>query len=306
MIITFNRSFLSAAGSTWRELVGYLAYASVVCVLYIELGFRFLPISTTPVTVLGTVVSLLLTFRNNSAYDRWWEARKIWGAITNGSRTFGTQVLSLITPVQPGVVSPGALQALHQELIYRHLAYLHALRLQLRGQTDFGEVQAYLSEQDWQQVASSANKATQLNLLQAQRLAGLKAQGLLTDFSHMTILENLKGFFDQQGAAERIRNTPFPEIYDFCTRLVFWVFLGLLPVALLEDFGYKTIFFSWVVAFVFIEVIKVGIIMQDPFKNRPNDTPMSAICRNIEIDLKQMLGETSVPAPLQAREGVLM
>ena len=76
--------------------------------------------------------------------------------------------------------------------------------------------------------------------------------------------------------------------------------------ALLDNTGYRTIFYSWVVAFVFIEIIRIGIIMQDPFSNGPNDVPMSAICRNIEIDLRQMLGETEVPPPLREKNGVLM
>jgi ion channel-forming bestrophin family protein len=307
MIINFNRSFLNAAVTTWPELVGYLLYTSTICVMYLEWQFSFLPINTTPITVLGTVVSLLLTFRNNSAYDRWWEARKIWGGITNQSRSFGAQLLTLITPVSRDVpLTQSELKGLRQELIYRHLAYINMLRLQLRNQTSVDEVKQYLSDKDWQQITAASNKATQLNLMQAQTLAKLKIDGLLSDFAHITLLESVKSFYDQQGASERIKNTPFPRIYDFGTRFVFWVFLSLLPIALLEDFGYKTIFFSWIVAFVFIEVIRLGIIMQDPFRNQANDTPMSAICRTIEIDLKQMLGETSLPLPLKAEEGVLM
>ncbi len=141
MIIDFNRSFISAAGSTWRELLGYLLYSLVICVLYIEWHFRFLPINTTPITVLGTVVSLLLTFRNNSAYDRWWEARKIWGGITNHSRTFGVHLMTLITPVRADHALLSAdILLIRQQLIYRHLAYINMLRLQLRNQTSFEEV----------------------------------------------------------------------------------------------------------------------------------------------------------------------
>jgi ion channel-forming bestrophin family protein len=305
MITTFQRSFIKSADYAWREIAGYLVYTALISFLYKEIELHYLSIGSIPITILATAVTLLLSFRNNSAYDRWWEARNIWGSIINQSRTFSNQIISLIGENNGQSKSENAL-SIHKELMHRHLAYINALRLQLRDISDCQEIKGLLSQNDWEQISKAANKATQLNFLQAQTLSKAKAQGLLSEFNLILIHENLKLLYDSQGAAERIKNTPFPKIYDFGTRLVLWSFLCLLPFALLETFGYRTIFFSVVVSIVFIAVIEIGIIMQEPFQNQPNDISMSAICRNIEIDLRQMLGEASVPSPLKPENGILM
>jgi ion channel-forming bestrophin family protein len=306
MITTFQRSLIKSAGYTWPEIAGYLAYTVVVSFLYVRMGYLFLSIGSVPVTILATAVTLLLSFRNNSAYDRWWEARKIWGSVINQSRTFGMQAMSMVLSPDPEKGVSLKAQDTHQELIYRHLAYVNALRLQLRNKEVLGEIREFLPTKDTERIASAVNIATQLNFLQAETLSMAKAQGLISELNFISLQENLKLLYDFQGAAERIKNTPFPKIYDFGTRLVLWVFLLLLPFALLETFGYRTIFYSCVVSIVFIEVLRLGILMQEPFLDQPNDIPMTSICRNIEIDLRQMLGESVIPSPWKAENGVLM
>lgn len=306
MITTFQRSLYKSAGYTWPEIAGFLIYTTTITYLYMEMDFSFLAMSPVPVTILATAVTLLLSFRNNSAYDRWWEARKTWGSIVNESRSFATQVMSLVTANDSVRNSSENFHAIHKEIIHRHLAYVHALRLQLRNETDFAEIRELLLPGDWVYINTAVNKCTQLNYLQAEALRTAKAKDQLSDYSFVALHENLKRLYDYQGAAERIKNTPFPKIYDFGTRLVMWAFLAILPFALLGTLGYATIFLSGIVSTVFIEVIRMVLIMQDPFKNKPNDIPMTAICRTIEIDLRQMLGELTIPVPLIAKNGILM
>lgn len=241
-----------------------------------------------PVSILGGALAIFLGFRNNSAYDRWWEARKIWGGIVNVSRSFSFELIALIHKNTES-----------RKIIYRHLAWINSVKLQLRKQTDNSEIEQYLSNEEFTQTSEWINPATQLLTIQASEIGKLKKEGIISDIEQKQVMESLKTMMDLQGMAERIKGTVFPYYYVYFTQVFLWVFIILLPMILVEDMGWASVPMSMAISFVFYILDKSGHITEDPFENRAADTPMSAICRIIEIDLKQMLNESDIPEKIQ-------
>lgn len=303
MITVFSVRHLKATGGVWKSVAGIIVYTLIVTWLYKDHHFYFLAVDPVPVTILGTAMILVLTFRNNSAYDRWWEARKIWGALLNQSRYFNTQVYSMIK--DPAVnISSGNIKE-REKLILRHIAYVHSLRLQLRNQP-CESIAEFLSDEDWQKVKDAENVASSIILLQADNLNDLNKKNILSDLKLIAIEETLRDLLESQGAAERIKKTPFPLLYDFATAVVFWAFIILFPFALIKNFEYAAVIFTAVVGGVLLEVSRIGNIMQDPFHNEANDIPLSSICNTVERELKESMGDRNLPARIEVKDGILM
>lgn len=225
-----------------------------------------------------------LGFRNNSAYDRWWEARKIWGGIVNVSRSFSFEVLAILGQNETST-----------RLIYRHIAWINSVRIQLRKQGDFSELKTVLPKNEFEQFSQWKNGATQLLRIQAKEIGDIKRADQLSDIEQKQIMESLKTMMDLQGMAERIKGTVFPYYYVYFTQVFLWVFIVLLPCILVESMGWSAVPMAMVISFVFYILDKSGHVTEDPFENRAADTPMSSICTTIEIDLRQMLEETELP-----------
>lgn len=292
-----------------NELLYFIGVSGLVYGLY-QWGYKWVDLPVLPVAMLGTALSILLGFRNGSAYDRWWEARKIWGGIINMSRTLAVQIETYSED-----------QNLIKNTIYRHLAYIHALRLNLRGQTnEFQETVAqYISPTEWAEIANSANIPTQI--LRNQSLAfkqAAKDGKIHSEFKLFELMGSIKELFDLQGKAERIKKTPFPKYYELYVNVFFYAFITLFPFSLIGKFGelshnighnitWLIIPVTILVGFVFAAIDKSGSETEDPFENKISDTPMTAICIVIERDLRQMLGEKEIPENLSPNEnGVIM
>jgi len=127
------------------------------------------------------------------------------------------------------------------------------------------------------------------------------------------MMATIRDFYQEQGRAERIKNTPFPRQYAYFSKVFTWIFVLLLPLAMVNEFEklgegflWLTIPFSTVISWVFMTMEIVGDSSEDPFENFINDVPMTALCRNIEIDLREMLGETELPPRMLPVDGILM
>lgn len=306
MIVRKNLKLSIIIRGAWRLLLFWGAVSAFCYFAYFRFQVTAIALPFAPIAVMGTALSIFLGFRNSSSYDRWWEARKIWGGIVNTSRTFTRQVLSLS--------AAGSGHETKRILVFRHLAWVNALRLQLRGQTARSEyaetICSYIPIAEYESIKNAANKTTQLLLLQAQSLSALTKEGMFDDFRHMQLDNTLTELTSLQGQCERIKNTPLPRQYNYFNFVFMHLFVFLLPFGLLESFGTATlpsliIPFCMVTGFVFYVVEGVGRRLEDPFENRITDVPMSALCRTIEIDLRQMLGEAQVPAKLEPVDGFL-
>jgi len=305
----------------WLPTLLTMLYATAVCVMYKVFNFHLLDIPWQPVSLLGVAVAFYVGFKNNGSYDRFWEGRKLWGGIVNYSRTWSIEALEFVTSVvdAPHVVAePASSQELtsnHRRLVYRQIAWINALRLNLRHQPELWDeaVAPFLEPAESEKLRRFANPPAQILRQQAADLRVLhETRGLLNDFEHVTMVRTLEELLNLQGGCERIKNTPFPRQYAFTSHVFVILLAMVLPLGLVEEFNrlgpgnvWFTIPFTMLVILVFATIDIVGHTSEDPFENKMNDVPMTALCRTIEIDLRQMLGETEMPPKIEPIDDIL-
>lgn len=331
MYIKRNISWHIILRYAWKNLIFFVAYASVIFYLYHFLNWKHIDIPFQPLSVIGIAVAFYIGFKNSQSYDRFWEARKIWGGIVNYSRTWANNVLSFVENDRSAQI----------ELIYRHVAWINALRIQLRQPTSFsikenraverlfekhGErnpacdgLNEFLSNTELENLENRKNVATHLVKNQGQQLKRLLKEGKITEFDKQVLHNNLEELYNLQGKCERIKNTPFPRQYAYFSTVFTWIFVLLLPFGLLNVFekhlqelrvGFwwyfaLMVFFSVLISWVFTTMEKVGSNSEDPFEGRINDVPMTALCRTIEIDLRDMLDERDLPEKVKPQHNIL-
>lgn len=317
----------------WKNLVFFTLWAAGIFALHYFLNLRFIDIPFQPIGIIGIAVSFYIGFKNAQSYDRFWEGRKIWGGIVNYSRTWANQVLSIV-------------QDDHETkriMIYRQIAWINALRLQLRRPSSFsikenrsveklfdrhGErnpscigLEEFLDDKEEQDLENRKNVATHLVKNQGLHLKELLAADKITEFDKQTFHNTLAELYNLQGRCERIKNTPFPRQYAYFSTVFTWIFVLLLPFGLLSIFegqineltsvAQQELFlllmvpFSVLISWIFTTMEKVGSNSEDPFEGRINDVPMTALCRTIEIDLRDMLDEKGFPPKVEPKDNIL-
>lgn len=291
-----------------------LLWSSAVWAVYHFLEVEALVINFTPIGVLGSALAIFIAFRNNSAYGRWWEARQIWGGLVNHSREFARMTINFVDVcIRANPDRKEEMDAFKKELIYRHIAFVNALRLHLRKQEHWEEIEPFLKAEDYTVVQQSINKPNYLNMLNGDCLRKGQDQGMLEWFHTFQIEGNLTQFANHLGKCERIKNTPLPRQYDFFTRVFVYLFAGLIPFGLLSfvqtqalaSHAWLIIPFSFLIAGVFVIIERTGAANEDPFENKVTDVPLTALCNTIERDLKEMLGEQTLPKKMQPEDGYL-
>lgn len=259
----------------------------MIYVLHKLVGYN-LSLPVIPVTIMGGALAIFLAFKNNSAYDRWWEARKIWGGIVNVSRNFGTQIVAYIED-----------EELQKKLVLRHIAWLYSLAMHLRKEQDLEKIKDYLTPDVYKMLCTAKNVPVQILHLQGVEVTDSLREGRKTEFQHSMVMGDIKEMYSLQGMAERIKNTVFPYYYNYYTGVFLWLFVILLPCALVEQMNAFMIPVVVGIAFVFVTLDKTGKVTEDPFENRAADTPMLALCRTIEIDLMQQIQAENIPDALK-------
>lgn len=238
---------------------------------------------------IGTAISVILSFKLNQSYDRWWEARKVWGSIVNDSRSFVLQLQSFL---------PSSKSAEIKQMAYRHIAWCFSLGQSLRGLDAVKGLDRFISDQDKQTIEGNNNKPLALLQLNAHQVKALREAGSLDVFSHVQINNTLVNFSNWMGMAERIKSTVFPVTYRMFLHFFIYVFAITLSIALQDIESYFEIPLLLTITSAFFLLEKSATHLQDPFMNRPTDTAMTTIATTIEINIKQMLGEDEVPEPL--------
>ena len=329
---------------TRYETFLFIFYVTAVVALYYFVDLSWIKIPWTPLALIGTAVAFVIGFQNNSAYGRIWEARKIWGGIVNTSRTFGMFVQDMVTNEYASVsASDEELKHEVKTLTYRHIAWMAALRHAMRASKPWETVmnektnqewsnvvrppewdasveedlKPYLSDKDLDYVMGKNNKQTALLYLQSHHLRKLKESGLIWEFSFLQLESVLEELFTLQGKSERIKNFPYPRHFATLNHYFMWIFVVLLPLAIVPQFaeiGQDMIeshpivgnIFIWIsipfyvaVAWIFHTMERIGRTGENPFEGSANDVPISTIARGIEIDLRQNLGESNDEIPDQ-------
>lgn len=313
MIVKFrlvpkNLFEISKYNVSYSLVMVFIAIVLKVTHYYSDWG---VPVSIT--AVLGTALSILLGFSNSQAYDRWWEARKIWGSIVNDSRAFAKQVITFIQFEDDHYHAET--KEVRKKILYRHLAFINVLRLQLREDISHEKIKAvldeFISEEEQESLKGSHNVATQLIKNQSLYIRRMYDQKLLNEFMFIRLDETLNNFYVSQGQAERIKKTPFIPTYHFFSEVFLYFFITLLPFSLLS--GVDKAATTWMllpvtvlIGWVFHMINLNGHVYAYPFDNTPFDVPMTAICNTIEIDLKEMIGDENIPVKIIAHKGILM
>lgn len=334
MYVKRNYSFWMTFNWSKKPFIYGAIYATVVTLLYVFINDNFglrLILPWNPIGIMGITVAFYLGFKNNASYDRTWEARKIWGGIVNNSRSFGMAVNAFVQGPDSA--------AIKKELIYRHIAWLTALRYQLRVSREWEhnedrikgifypeisdkffekldqDLLHYLSEEEIDQFIKKANPAVQILKNQGVVLQKLHDEGYFNDFRHIELHKLMTTFYDEQGKSERIKNFPFPRQYASAALWQAMIFSALIPFGLLEvlsDKEYNTSFIwlniplTGLIIWVFFLMEKIGDYSENPFEGSYNDVPITSISRGIEIDLRQMIDDEDIPPPIKSEHGYLM
>ena len=286
----------------WKQILFFIALTAAVFVVHrkTELDLS-LPLSV--VATIGTAVAVLLGFKNNAAYQRWWEGRKLWGSITNASRHFVAQLLGFLDFTVDEAEDRDAVLG---DLVNRHLAFVNVLRCQLRQQPTDEELAKWLSAGESAALKGGRNKATLILTRQTERLRELREKKMIDEWRFFPLLGTIGALFDAQGGAERLDNTPLMRHYAYFTTAFVWIFVVLLPFGFASVLNWMTFPLIVLISTVFTMLDRAGTFTEDPFDDDFNDVPISTICRSIEIDMKQQVGIEPVPPPLEPIDGVLM
>lgn len=258
---------------------------------YMHIPGLAIPISIP--TFLGVAISLILTFRINQSYDRWWEARKIWGAIVNDSRSLTRQILTFPTS---GKWDDDKLSKVQKRLAYRQMGWCFALGESLRGFDASEGKEAYLSPEDLEFISQHDNVPNAILLLQSKDIEALHADAVINDYQQMQLDATISRLCDWMGMSERIKGTVFPKLYTLTLKFFLYLFVLLLPLGIMEYFGYAEAIFMLTICAPFFMLEKTALHLQNPFENRPTDISVTAIAKTIEGNIRQMLDEKFTPA----------
>jgi putative membrane protein len=305
MIVIKRAKLSTLLNYVGRPLWALFAFDVIVAVAYVFGRATWLALPDVPLSIFGGVIGVLASFRNSSAYARWWEARTIWGAIVNNSRSFAREVLSMIAAPEAGEAVQCELGQTKRELVILQIAYVHALRNQLRGTSPWNELTGLIPDAEVKCLREYKNVPLAIQQKMAAMVARCYQQGWIDDMRWVALDRTLSVLMDCQGASERIKTTPLPRMYDLFIRLFINIFCLLLPLGMVASLGLWTPFGSSFVGLIFLALDQIGRDLEAPFENLPHDVSLTAISRTIEINLKQMIGEKEVPEPLAAVDGVL-
>ncbi len=325
-----NRHYTLWSTVRWsrKSLINGLIYSGIIIFLYEITNIPF-SLPWQPISVIGIAVAFYLGFKNNSSYDRTWEARKIWGAIVNHSRSLTTAALSM--------PNDSVSFEWKKKFVYRHIAWLIALKHVMRKgkswehngaidklvftpyfreeilngmETEFDK---YLDSEEFAKIKDYSNIPSQLLKIQSMELKKLEAEGGISEYKQVWMHQLIAKLFDDQGMSERIKNFPFPRQYASTGLFINYIFCALIPFGLLDIFEqstqlhyWLTVPFSGIIIWIFFLVDRIGDYSENPFEAAYNDVPISSVARAIEIDLLEMLDQKETPAPYPVENGFLM
>lgn len=309
---SYDTRMIVPQGLQFRKLIPYIgptiavlfAYDMLVVLAYFA-GLKWISLPHIPLSVFGGAIGVILGFRNNTAYQRWWEARTIWGSIVNSSRSLARQATSMIFVVGDTPEEQAQVSAMQRKIIVHHIAYVHALRCHLRAKPIWDELSGFLPPDEIDSLKAEKN----VPLAIQQRIGLLVRQcydrGWIDSVRWSSLDATLSALMNAQGGSERIKNTPLPVQYDYYPKVAVTVYCLILPLGLVANLGIFTPIGSTLVGLVFLALDRIGRDLELPFENEVNDVPLYAISRTIEVNLKQQLGDAQLPDAIQPVNGVL-
>ena len=303
MIVPQGRQLGRMLQYVGKPLLMLVVYDLIVVAAYKAMHWNWVALPHIPLALFGSAIGIIVAFRNQSSYARWWEARTLWGAIVNNSRSWARQVVTVMLPRRAEDVVE--LETMQRRLVYHQIAYVHALRQHLRGLEPWSELAPLLTELELSALRGEKNIPLAIQKQMGAMLRECQLREWI-DIAHWRAMDgNLDDLMDAQGGTERIKNTPMPKQYDYFPQLFVHIYCVLLPLALVTNMGWVTPLGSTLVGFIFLALDKIGRDLEDPFENSIYDVPLTAITTTIEVNLRQLLSETKLPPPQTPVDGVL-
>ena len=332
-----GRSYRVSEFIIWTKQNIYILLLTAIApvVLYQVAGAKWMAIPWTVVALLGTATAFIVGFKNVQTYNRTWEAQQIWISISNNSKGWGLMCRDFLNDPEKT-----------KELIDRHFAWLTVMRYQMRERRSWEttdkkhnasyqqfyripekensletELAKYLLPKELSYILTTRNKAMQVLSLQSKAIKDLYENKTIIINHFIEMEKAIRDFVDQQGKSERLKNFPYPRQYAIINTFFIRLFCLLLPFGLLKEFDkinesidglmkghmvWLVIPFSVIISWMYTSLEQVGESSENPFEGSANDVPISQLSRNIEIDIKEMLGETELPLPLQPKNNIIL
>lgn len=310
MLIDSRYNVYKLAQVTGAKFLAFLAASAAVGYVAATLDVERFLFPTQIVGIFVAAVSIFLAFRINVGYSRWWLAREVWGGLVNESRSLG---LFAVTMLRSGDIPTEVERERHRRITYRHIGFINALRLQLRRQdpadweTEIWERRIngrpLFSADEMARLKASANVATQVIALQGEDIAGYFDHSGDRRQVRMSVI--LRELYIRQGQSEAIKNTVLAWGYVYYTKILTWVLAVTVVFSQLNGHSVAGTALVACIATIFLTIEQVGRNLDNPFENTFNDTPLSSLCRSIEIDMLQQIGEPCDLAPLAPMDGRL-
>ena len=278
-------------------LVTILSTIITIIQHWIPNSFPYYGIAT--FTLLGIALSLFLGFRNNASYQRWWEARGLWGQLVYDSRSLTRQVLSFVDEKD----KTG--QQAQRNMIYLNIAFAHAVRHRLRGTEPWQDIERFVDPSQHASIRQAKNLPDYLMRLLGKQLGEIRRQGLTSEQMIQNMDERLTSMTIVLAACERIHNTPLPFAYMLLVHRTTYLYCIMLPFGLVASLGWVTPLISAVIAYAFFGLDALSEELEEPFGLAANQLPLTALSRTIEINLLEALGETDIPPDIAPIKGYL-
>lgn len=294
MLFTLRGSIIPVI---WKRVLGMVLLAVAVVLLERHVPHTGVELGAIPLTLMGLTLAIFLGFRNTVAYERWWEARTLWGELLIVVRNLARQTVSL----------PDGLSAPERErMVHRLIAFAHALRHQLRGTAPGDEVSRWLTAEEAAALVDRPNPPNVLLGLIAQGYSQLHREQRLDPMLLANIDAQVTRLSYVLGGCERIQGTPIPFAYILLLHRTVYMYCLLLPFCLIGSVGWVTPLMVGVLSYTFFGLDALGDQIENPFDRLPNDLALDAMCRTVEIGLGELLGQRDLPPPLQPVDGILL
>ena len=265
------------------QIIGFAAYAAAVVALVKYLGIELSGFTIAPFGLLGVTLSIYLGFRNNAAYDRWWEARKLWGQLVYDVRNLARAATGLISPREE-----------QRSLLMDALAFCHLLRGQVRRIDSVGDARPFIGEAV-ESLSAFVNRPDEMVRRMGRRAAALRESGAIDAIGYRILDERLSAIAAMQAGCERIAGTPLPFAYTLLLHRTAYIVCLLLPFGLATTAGWVTPLFTALIAYTFFGLDALSEELEDPFGTEANDLALDALCRVCEVSVFEALGEPAPP-----------
>ena len=252
-----------------------------------------------PFTLLGIALSLFLGFRNNASYQRWWEARGLWGQLVYDARSLTRQVLSFIDADTENGRETG------RTMVYLTIAFAHAVRHRLRGSSPWHDVEPFVASKHHDSMRQARNLPDYIMRLMGKQLGDIRRQGLVSEQVIQNMDERLTSMTIVLAACERIHNTPLPFAYMLLVHRTTYLYCIMLPFGLVASLGWVTPLICAVIAYTFFGLDALSEELEEPFGLAANKLPLTALSRTIEINLREALEEADIPPDITPINGYL-